>query len=123
MVRQESKVLLHPSIYNLSVSGLVSVNKQKPTHCLCNHLIDGLGGMATHPIVSSSLSMVMVSCSEEFESGGGLFFLEKVEDSIIMKMLGIDVIFGAYITLHNKVLVVLLYLNHSKLGEISLLMS
>ena len=51
------------------------------------------------------------------------FFLEKVEDSIIMKMLGIDVIFGAYITLHNKVLVVLLYLNHSKLGEISLLMS
>ena len=38
-------------------------------------------------------------------------------------MLGIDVIFGAYITLHNKVLVVLLYLNHSKLGEISLLMS
>ena len=53
------------------------------------------------------------------------FFLEKVEDSIIMKMLGIDVIFGAYITLHNKVLVVLLYLNYSKLagGVLSLLVS
>ena len=43
--------------------------------------------------------------------------------SIIMRILGIDVIFSGYITLHNKVLVVLLYLNHSKLGEISLLMS
>ena len=40
-----------------------------------------------------------------------------------MKIFGIDVIFSAYITLHYKVLVVLLYLNHSKLGELSLLMS
>ena len=51
------------------------------------------------------------------------FFLEKVEVSIIMKIFGIDVIFSAYITLHYKVSVVLLYLNHSKLGELSLLMS
>ena len=51
------------------------------------------------------------------------FFLEKVEVSIIMKIFGIDVIFSAYIALHYKVLVVLLYLNHSKLGELSLLMS
>ena len=65
-----------PSIYNLSVSGLVSVNKQRPTHCLCNHLIDGLGGMATHPIVSSLLSMVMVGCSEEFESREALDFAD-----------------------------------------------
>jgi len=49
--------------------------------------------------------------------------LEKVEVSIIMKIFGIDVIFSAYITLHYKVSVVLLYLNHSKLGELSLLMS
>ena len=52
-----------------------------------------------------------------------LFFLEKVEVSIIMKIFGIDVIFSAYITLHYKVSVVLLYFNHSKLGELSLLMS
>ena len=73
-----------PSIYNLSVSGLVSVNKQRPTHSLCSHLIDGLGGMATHPIVSSSLSMVMVSCSEEFESGGALDFADTKISSYII---------------------------------------
>ena len=46
-----------------------------------------------------------------------LFFFWK------RKIFVIDVIFSAYITLHYKVSVVLLYLNHSKLGELSLLMS
>ena len=62
-----------PSIYNLSVCGLVSVNKQTETQ---KHLIDRLGGMATHPIVSSLLSMVMVGCSEEFESREALDFAD-----------------------------------------------
>ena len=77
-----------PPIYNLSVSGLVSVNKQKPTHCLCNHLIDGLGGIATGncqfiiehgtcwswSVVLKSLFVVIP------KSGGALDFTGKVRN-------------------------------------------